>query len=212
MSFATHFVAIMAVAMLATCAPALAAEAPAEGGPKISGSVTGLYYAMRDEPDFGVGVIGVNRGSLRFEARYNYEAKHATSTFIGWKFAGGDELAYEITPIGGVLFGSAHAVIAGLEASIAWRTLDFYTEAEYVSDRDSHADSYFYAWSELGWKPLEWLRLGLVGQRTRVIQNDRDLQRGVFGQLIFGNVTLSLYAFNPDARSRYAVLSAAVSF
>jgi hypothetical protein len=48
---------------------------------------------------------------------------------------------------------------------------------------------------------VEWLRgSGLVGQRTRIVSNSRDLQRGAFLQLRAGkNATLGLYAFNPDS-------------
>jgi hypothetical protein len=179
---------------------------------RYSASFTVSYYAMRDEPDFGVGVASINRGPLRLEARYNYEAKQATSVFVGWKFSGGDTLTYEVTPIAGALFGAAHAAIPGVEASVAYGALDAYVEAEYVVDRDTSAGNYFYAWSELGWRPVEWLRIGLVGQRTRIVHNDRDLQRGVFGQLALGGFTVGLYAFNPDAGSRYAILSIGASF
>ena len=72
-----HCVLIGAVAgMLApTASPAAEPDAP----PETSFSLTGSYYAMRDEPDFGVYVAALQRGSLRFEARHNYEAKSATS-------------------------------------------------------------------------------------------------------------------------------------
>ncbi|MGA8032267.1 MAG: hypothetical protein WCB48_07710 [Casimicrobiaceae bacterium] len=184
----------------------------AEPAPKLSGSITGFYYAMRDQPDFGVGVASIDRGPLHLEARYNYEAKNSTSAFLGWTFSGGGELSYEITPIAGMLFGQTRGVVPGAEASAAYRQFDAYVEAEYVSDLDHHADSYVYAWSELGWRPVDWLRIGLVGQRTRVIHGDRDLQRGVFAQLSFGPATLSLYAFNPDLGSRYGIISLGVDF
>ena len=199
--------AIVAAATLAASVPA-----HADDPPKIAVAATVLHYAMRDEPDFHVGVASLERGRLRFEARYNYEARDAGSVFVGWKFAGGEQLTWQITPIAGVLFGSTKALIPGLEASVAWRTLDAYVEAEYVSDLEHHADSYFYAWIELGWRPVEWLRVGLVGQRTRVIDNGRDIQRGVFGQLAFGNTTVGVYAFNPEAASRYAIVSLGLSF
>ena len=60
-----------------------------------------------------------------------------------------------------------------LEASVAWKQLDFYIEAEYVRDNHQRTDSYFYAWSELGFRPVEWLRVGIAGQRTRTYGNDR---------------------------------------
>ena len=56
-----------------------------------------------------------------------------------------------------------------LEASVAWGRLDFYVEAEYVRDSSERSDSYFYAWSELGFRPVEWLRVGVAAQRTRLM-------------------------------------------
>ena len=199
----------IAVLLAVVAAPCLAAE---DEVPKTTGSVTGYFYAMRDEPDFGVGVAALNRGALRIEARYNYEARHSTSVFGGWKFEGGHDITYEITPIIGGLFGDARGVIPGLEASVAWRNFDVYVEAEYVRDLNVKDDSYLYMWSELGWRPVEWLRLGLVGQRTRVVHTDREIQRGVFAQATAGAATVSLYAFNPDAASRYVIISLGVAF
>ena len=154
------------LAFLAWSGPALCAETATPGEPAWSGAVTGMYYAMRDQPDFGVGVASLNHGPLHLEARYNYEARDSGSAFVGWKFAGGDSVSYELTPIIGALFGAARGVVPGLEASIGWRSLDVYVEAEYVRDLDESSASYFYSWTELGWKPVEWLRIGLVGQRT----------------------------------------------
>jgi len=199
----------IALLFAAFAIPCHAAEEPPA---KTTGSLTGYFYAMRDQPDFGVGVAALNHGPLRFEARYNYEARKSTSLFAGWKFAGGNDVSYEVTPILGGLFGNASGVIPGVEASVAWRNFDAYVEAEYVRDLDVGDDSYFYMWSELGWRPVEWLRLGLVGQRTRVVDTDRDIQRGVFAQVLLGAATVSLYAFNPDTASRYVILSLGLGF
>lgn len=202
------------LAMLAgvVAADANATEAAADAGPKVSGSATGLYYAMRDQPDFTVGVASVNIGALRFEGRYNYEVRDAGSLFVGWKFSGGDAVTFEITPIVGGLVGAARGVVPGVEASVAYGSLDAYIEAEYVDDRAQPGSSYYYSWSEVGWKPFAWLRLGLAGQRTHVVQTGRDLQRGLFAQLILDKTTLSAYAFNPDASSRYAIFALSVQF
>jgi hypothetical protein len=193
-------------------AGAKAAEVEVDHEPKLSASATGFYYAMHDQPDFGVGVASINRGALHFEGRYNYEVRDAGSLFVGWKFSGGDAVTFEITPIVGGLVGAARGFVPGVEASVAYGSLDAYIEAEYVDDRDHPGNSYYYAWSELGWKPVEWLRLGLVGQRTRVVETGRDLQRGLFAQFFFDKMTLGVYAFNPDSASRYAILSLSVQF
>jgi hypothetical protein len=199
------------VAWAAWTAAAAADGAPAEG-PAISGSASISHYAFPDEPDLDVAVAAVNVGAWRFEARHNYEARSATSAFIGRKFSGGDAVTYEITPIIGGLFGSEHGVVPGVEASVGWRSFDVYVEAEYVHDTGNRDDSYFYTWNELGWSPAEHLRLGLVGQRTRIVHNDRSFQRGLFAQLTFEHGSLGVYAFNPDAGSRYAVFALALSF
>ncbi len=85
----------LALTFLAWSGPALCAETAAPGEPAWSGAVTGMYYAMRDQPDFGVGVASLNHGPLHLEARYNYEARDSGSAFVGWKFAGGDTVTYE---------------------------------------------------------------------------------------------------------------------
>jgi hypothetical protein len=167
---------------------------------------------MRDQPDFGVAVAAINRGALHLEARYNYEVRDAGSLFVGWKFSGGDAVTFEITPILGALFGAGRGVVPGIEASVAYGSVDAYIEAEYVHDTAHSSDSYYYSWSELGWKPVAWLRVGLAGQRTRVVQTGRDLQRGLFAQFILDKATLSVYAFNPDSGSRYAILALGVQF
>ena len=199
-------------AAAATLCTAGAAAQSTDDGSKWSASINASYYAMRDEPDFSVAVAAVNRGPLRFEVRHNYEARHATSAFVGWKFTGGHALSYEVTPIAGGLFGAAHAGIVGVEASAAYRAFDAYVEAEYVHDSGDAASHYVYAWSEIGFRPLEWLRIGVAGQRTRIVHTSRDVQRGPFVQLAFGKLSLGVYAFNPDATSRYAVISIAASF
>ena len=203
------FARALALAAFVAPLPALAADDSTAGGPATAVAITGYYYAMRDQPDFGVGVAALDRGPLHFEARYNYEARNATSVFAGWKFAGGDELTFEVTPIVGALFGAARGVVPGVEASVAWRSFDAYIEAEYVRDLEDASASYYYAWSELGWKPLPWLRVGVAGQRTKIVDTGRDLQYGAFAQAIVGKATLSVYWFNPDSGSPYVIAALA---
>jgi hypothetical protein len=209
--FARICTALAGLAAVA-CSDASAADVQADAEPVASVSATGYYYAMRDQPDFGVGVASINRGPLHIEGRYNYEARNSGSLFVGWKFSGGDVVTFEITPIVGALVGATRGVVPGIEASVAYGPFDAYIEAEYVHDTEHASDSYYYAWSEVGWKPAAWLRLGLAGQRTRLVQSGRDLQRGLFAQFIFDKTTLGVYAFNPDTGSRYAIVALGVQF
>jgi hypothetical protein len=208
----TRAACAITLAWLVACGPVRAGDAPPPPAAQATLGATGFYYAMPDQRNFGVGVATLDRGSLHLEARYNYEARDAGSAFVGWKFAAGDALQVELTPIVGALFGSTRGVVPGFEASIGYGAFDAYVEAEYVHDLDDHSASYYYAWSELGWTPVSWLRVGLVGQRTRVIDNGRDLQRGAFAQVMVGKATIGLYAFNPDAGSRYVIVSLGAQF
>ena len=196
-------------ALVVALAPGVAHAAESE---RATGSITGYYYAMRDEPDFGVGVATVDYKRWHFEARYNYEAENAGSAFVGYKFSGGDTVTFEVTPIVGALFGSARGVVPGVEASVAWGPFDAYIEAEYVDDRRNPGMSYYYAWSELGWTPVEWLRVGLVGQRTDTVNTGRELQRGAFAQVSVDRLTFSVYFFNPDSSARYVIGSLGLQF
>jgi hypothetical protein len=176
-------------------------------------SATGYYYALDNQSDYFSAIATADRDALHLEARYNYEALDSGSLFAGWSFSGGDELTWELTPIIGVVFGSTHGIAPGFEASVAYGIVDFYTEAEYMHDFDALEDSFTYAWSELGISPLPWLRFGLVGQRSKAYESDRDIQRGGFAQLTFGKLTLGAYVFNPDVSAdRFAIFSLGASF
>jgi len=200
-----RFLALMLA--LAVSGSALAAD-----DERPSGGITGYYYAMRDEPDFAVGVATLDYKRWHFEARYNYEAENAGSAFVGYKFKGGDTVTFEITPIVGALFGSARGVVPGVEASVAWGPFDAYIEAEYVDDRRNPGTSYYYAWSELAWTPVEWLRVGLVGQRTNTVDTGREFQRGLFAQATADRFTFGVYFFNPDSGARYVIGSLGMQF
>ena len=73
-------------------------------------------------------------------------------------------------------------------------------------------NSYFYAWSELGFRPVEWLRVGLAAQRTRAYGGDRDIQRGPFAQFTWRRVTLGGFWFNPGSTDQVFVGSIGVAF
>jgi len=184
-----------------------------ENAPGWDFSATGMYYSFRDQSDFTLAVATAERGQLHLEGRYNYEALDSGSLFAGWKFSGGEKLTYELTPILGAVFGAKEGIAPGFEAAAAYGIADFYIEAEYVRDFEVREDSFTYAWSEFGVSPLEWLRIGLVGQRTSVYSSDRDIQRGVFAQCLYRKATLGVYVFNPDdTDTRFGVFSLGAEF
>jgi len=168
--------------------------------------------AVRGGNNYTSAIVAADRGALHLEARVNYESVGARSAFIGWTWSGGETLTWELTPIIGGAWGSVKAVVPGLEASLAWGMVDAYVEAEYVHDRDDRTGSYLYAWSELGVRPLPWLRLGLAAQRTRAYGGDREVQRGPFAQVTWRRVTLGAYWFNPGSQEQVVVGMVGVAF
>jgi len=175
--------------------------------------ITASYYSFRNQDDFTLAVARADRGPLHLEARVNYEAIDSGSLFVGWKFSGGNKLTWELTPILGAVFGQKEGIAPGFEAALGYGIVDFYTETEYVRDLEVREDSFTYSWNELGFSPLEWLRFGIVTQRSMVYQSDRDIQRGLFAQVMYRKATLGAYVFNPDdSDSRYMVFSLGAEF
>jgi hypothetical protein len=168
-------------------------------------ALTAYPTIVRGGENYTSAIATADRGPLHLEARYNYESVGARSAFVGWNFSGGEEITWELTPLLGGAWGTTQAFIPGLEASAAWKQFDIYVEAEYVRVSSERTDSYVYAWSELGFRPVEWLRVGIAGQRTRTYSNERDIQRGPFAQVTWGLVTIGGYWFNPGSSDQVFV-------
>jgi hypothetical protein len=213
--------ALQAFAVLAAVVAATAVAAADEhygrraapaGKPSWEFAVTAYPTVVRGGENYTSVIAAADRGPLHLEARYDYESIGARSAFVGWTFAGGEAITWELTPLLGGAWGTTRAIVPGLEASVAWRQLDVYVEAEYVRESGEQTDSYLYAWSELGLRPLEWLRVGLAGQRTRAYGGERDIQRGPFAQVTWGRVTLGGYWFNPGSTDQIFVGSLGAAF
>ena len=169
-------------------------------------------YIVPDNSDYAQPTITADHGWLHLEARYNYEALETGSAWVGYNFGGGEKLAWEFTPMLGGVFGDTTGVAPGYKGSLNWWKLELYSEGEYVFDTGSSSDSFFYNWSELTLSPVDWFRFGLVTQRTRVYESDRDIQRGVLVGFTYKMVDLSGYLFNPDGDKPTFVIAIALTF
>jgi hypothetical protein len=187
-----------------------AASAPPD--PSWEFALTAYPTAVRGGDNYTSAIATADRGPLHLEARYNYEAVGARSAFVGWTFSGGETITWELTPLLGGAWGTTQAFVPGLEATVTWGLLDFYVEAEYVRDNNERTDSYTYAWSELGLRPVEWLRVGIAGQRTRLYGGDREFQRGPFAQVTWRRITIGGYWFNPGSNEQVFVGMLGVTF
>ena len=175
-------------------------------------SLSAATYVVPDSHDYVQPTFTADRGWLHLEARYNYEDLDTGSVWVGYNFSGGKKLAWEITPMLGGVFGHTTGLAPGYKGSLSWWKLELYSEGEYVFDTDDSADSFIYNWSELTLAPVEWFRFGMVTQRTRVYQTDRDLQRGPLVGFTYRKADLTIYVLNPDEGKPTWVFSVGLSF
>jgi hypothetical protein len=206
------FVALGAATALAADPDQTGRRASRPEKPSWEFAITAYPTQVRGGDDTTSAIAVADRGALHLEARYGYEMKDSRSAFAGWTFSGGETLSWELTPLLGGAWGPLKAFVPGVEASLAWGRLDFYVEAEFVRDRNDSSASYNYAWSELGFKAAEWLRVGAAGQRTRAYGGEREFQRGPFAQASFGRATIGAFWFNPGSDDQVFVGSIGFAF
>jgi hypothetical protein len=175
-------------------------------------SVLVYTFIVPDDREYVQPTLTADRDKLHLEARYNYEDLETASIWAGYNFSGGEKFTWEVTPMLGGVFGETNGVAPGYKGSLGWWKLELYSEGEYVIDTDDSSDSFFYNWSELTLSPVDWFRFGLVTQRTRTYDSDRDIQRGLLVGFSWEQVDLCAYVLNPDDDKPVFVISAGLSF
>ena len=105
-------------------------------------------------------IVPLDVGLLHVEGRYNYEAQHSGSGFVGLNARWGEELKLVFTPMFGGVAGDLDGLIPALRLTVNWWKLELYSESEIVFVLHQNGSSFFYNWSELGLYPLSWLRVG----------------------------------------------------
>ena len=175
-------------------------------------SISVYGYLVPDDRDYVQPTITIDRGWLHLEARYNYEDLETGSAWIGYNLSGGEKITWEFTPMFGGVFGNTTGFAPGYKGSLGWWKLELYSEGEYVVDPGNSSNSFFYNWSEFTLSPLDWFRFGLVTQRTRAYETDREIQRGLLLGLSYKHLDFSTSFFNLDDSKPTIVLSAGISF
>jgi hypothetical protein len=203
----------MAIAMVFASANPLAqttTNAPDDNAWSFSASA--YTYVVPDSENYVQPTFTADRGWLHLEARYNYEALDTGSAWVGYNFSGGEKLAWEFTPMLGGVFGDTAGIAPGYKGSLSLWKLELYSEGELVFDAGDSSDSFFYNWSELTLAPMDWFRFGLVTQRTRAYESDRDIQRGLLVGFTYKMVDLSGYLLDPDADTPTFVFAVGLDF
>jgi hypothetical protein len=200
-------------AAMAQQAPAPAPPAEKQAAPPAWEFSASVYsYFVPQDRDYASPNVSANRGAFHLEARYNYEGLDTGSLWVGANFSFGKTLTLEITPMLGGVFGHTHGVAPGYHLTVAYKRLELYSEGEYLFDTDVHDDSFFYNWNELTYAPFDWLRAGLVSQRTRAYQTPLEIQRGILVGGSFKNWTVTVYIFNFGWTDPTTVFSVGLEF
>jgi hypothetical protein len=214
----------VALMLLLACAVGAAATEQDEGsaghsdpivpaGPRGTWSASlDVYLYLQEEDDFLMPILAADRDALHFECRYQYEDFETVSAWVGWSFDTGESLQIELVPMAGIIVGRTTGIGPGLEMTLSWKDLEFYSESEYVFDSEGVEGDYFYTWSELSWQALPWLKLGASAQRTRLYRSELDIERGLFVAVSRGPIELSVYGYNLDGDSPFVITALGVSF
>jgi hypothetical protein len=185
---------------------------PGQPATSWSFSLSAYTYFLPDCSVYAQPTFTADHRWLHLEARYNYEDLGVGSVWVGYNFRTGKNLVLNITPMFGGVFGKTAGIAPGYRASLDWRRLELYSEGEFVFALDKDTDSFFYNWSEFTVSPTDWLRAGLVVQRTQVYKSELDVQPGFLIGGSYKHLEVTGHLFNPDEHKPTYVVSVRVYF
>jgi hypothetical protein len=171
-----------------------ASQAPAANPWEFNLTVDG--YVIPQEQGYASPTFTADRKWLHLEARYNYENLRTGSLWFGRNFSVGKNLVFAITPMIGGVFGRTNGIAPGCEGSLTYKKVELSVSNEYVFDTSSKSGSFYYAWPQLTYSPVDWLRLGLVAQHTKIFQTKLDVQRGFFVGFSHKKIEFTTYILN----------------
>jgi hypothetical protein len=190
------FASAVATLFAATAGASAAADDAQPAQPTWRFAATAYGYAIPGQPAFVMATLPIDIRWFHVEGRYNYEALHTGSAFLGVTGRWGDSLKLGLTTMIGGTYGDLRAVVPATRLTISWWKLDLFSETETVIDLRGATSTFFYDWTELGVSPVGWLRFGPAIQRSLVFQTSLDVQRGLFAGVGLGVLTLTFYEFN----------------
>ena len=169
-------------------------------------------YLVLNGRDYANPTFVADRDWLHIEARYNYEALKTGSIWLGRNFSFGDKLVLDVTPMLGGVFGDSTGIAPGYTLSLSYKWIELFTQGEYFIDAGTRGNNFFYTWTELSAAPVEWLRLGLVIDRTKAFGSDFDIRRGPFLGFICKKVDFATYWLSPGSHNSAIVFAVTFNF
>jgi hypothetical protein len=168
------------------------------------------YYYLQDEkPVTFVPILHFqNEKNWYAEARYNYEELQSFSLYIGRNYTKEyKRLSYSLTPIVGAIVGRFTGGSSGINATLEFDDLFFYSQSQYTFAAKAPENDFMFSWSEVGYKPSSWFYFGYSLQHTHYRKSSINLL--VNGMVIgfnAGKWTFPVYGFNLFNNQRYFVI------
>jgi hypothetical protein len=169
-------------------------------------------YVIPSGTDYASPVFSADRSWLHLEARYNVENLRTGSLWLGYNFAAGKKLALNVTPMMGGVFGRTTGIAPGCEASLSYEKVQLSVSNEYVFDTTHKSGSFYYTWPQLTYSATNWLRVGLMAERTRAFQTSLDVQRGFLVGISRTKWESTVYIFNAGFTGPTVVLELGLNF
>jgi len=204
------------LAVLAATPCLAAAQTPADSAvsatQQFEYTASVLVYFLPDDDDYAGPIFSADRGRLHLEARYNYEDLRTASLWAGATWAGGSRFLWDVTPMAGLVFGRTDGLAPGLEMTLGYWKLEWYSESEFVIGFNSREEDFFYTWSNFSLNLLENAQISIAVQRTLAFESDVDIGRGPFIGGTFRNFSCTFYSYNRHRDDRYFILEADVAW
>jgi hypothetical protein len=146
------------------------------------------------------------RNNCYGEVRYNYEEVRTLSLYAGRTFSKQDSLSWSFTPVAGLLLGKLKGGAVGVNATLNYRKLSFYSSMQYTFSRENKHSNFIYSWSDLDYLLTGGFYAGLVIQQTRFYNTNNKWDPGLLLGFLVKTWTFPLYAFNPMSNDRRFVI------
>jgi hypothetical protein len=180
---------------------------PGSASPQLKIGAEYYTYIQQQEPLTPVPLVYFQTSKSWYaELRYNYEELQTFSIYLGKNFSGGENFSYSFTPIAGRIMGDMNGYSIGLNTDLEYKKLFFSSQSQYSASVNDRHQNFFFAWSELGYKPLKWFYAGVALQNTHVHKTNAKCEPGLLVGLEFDRLSVPVYALSPASENRYFII------
>ena len=167
-----------------------------------NGAFEQYYYSGKNRPFSWVPILSYSTyDNWYMEARGNYEATNSASLYVGKTFRKTALISYSIIPIAGLVAGGFNGGSVGANVALDYKKISFSSQSQYTFSIENRATNFTYSWSDLTYQLKGWVSAGASLQQTRGL-----FEKGILVRVVYKNLSIPLYVFNPATCERYFVL------